>query len=171
MTNRNTLILIWLITILTSCISRMSPTHKSSFWGISMTCITDSTFFTSEPVLKLKAGIPFKNGKFRQSYINPKCENIPNYVSILPMWPSKIILDFKKHHYYFLHSPHPVYPENDFKTENFPIAYRLDLGKLIYNRTINEITLSSEIYTWTRTFGISFSPSDSILILTSKNGY
>lgn len=132
-----------------------------------MTCVTDSTSLTVDPVVKIKAGIPCPK-EFKQSYTNPTCTNRPDFVSFVQFWPSDIILQFKEKKYYFVHSPIPSNPDIKFGEKKFAVAYKFDSGRLDYNKKTRELTLNSEIYFWKRTFIVSTLSKDSVLTLTAK---
>ncbi len=170
MIKKFSLIFIFLTLLLTSCISKKYPIPDSNFWGVLITCTVDSTALTNEKIVRIKTGIRCKNGPC-QHYTNKSCKNVPDYVSILSFWPSSLSLDFKKKSYSIIHSPKPLNPDNDFRTDKFPVAYKLDVGSLKYNKEKNEISLTSNIYSWTQTYKLSYSILDSVLTMESKNGY
>jgi len=165
---KNILFVLITLFILSSCAVSKYPTRKKDYWGVVMTCITDSTALTIAPIVKIKAGIPCPK-EFIQSYTNPSCSNRPDFISFVQFWPSELMFNFKDEKYYFVHSPKPSNPKIKFGEDKFAVAYSLDAGSLSYNKKTRELTLTSEISSWKRIFIVSALSKDSILTLTAKN--
>ncbi|MES2516426.1 MAG: hypothetical protein V4580_19900 [Bacteroidota bacterium] len=159
---------IYLISIfLTSCLISKYPTPTSFYGGVFQSCQTDSTVLTVETLIKLKT-----EQKCRSCVENKylQCNNLPEYIDYLHVYPSNIIFDFKKKTYTMIYGNRPSDPTIKYGDEKFRVAYSFDISKLIHNTKTNTWTLKSEQYNWTRTFEISYSKLDDIVTLKAKKG-
>ena len=160
---------IFLILVLTSCITSKIPTSKGVFSGTIMTCKTDSTSLTGDSIVLIKRNSNC-NGCNCHYFSNPKCANRPDYADSQFFWPSNIILNIKEKRYTTLHSPHPTDPNIKYGEPNFTVTYKFDTGNIEYNNKKSTLTLKSLVTNWTRTYTVQYSPEDSIIILKYKNG-
>ena len=85
-------------------------------------------------------------------------------------WPTNIILNLKDKKYTTLHSPRPTNPDIKYGDPNFTVTYSFDIGKIKYHKKSSTIVLKSDKTSWTRTFNVKYSTTDSTLIMKYKNG-
>ena len=151
----------------------MGQNFKKDFYGVPLTCVTDSTSITMDSIINLKRATPTgiepnpKCPRFRYK----QCDNIPTYIEYVNFWPTQIILNFKQKTYFFLHSPHPTDPNIKYGEEGFTVTYSYDIGKLSINKKKKRLTLTSTKHNWTKSFDIIYSSQEDILTLINKNGY
>lgn len=174
------LILFGLPLIFVSCLSRY-PISTKEFWGVPMTCKTDSSTLFNDTPIKIKKGVTVRP-LYCPSCKYHACDNKPDFFDLVFFWPVNITLDFKKKEYTFLYSPSRSVP-GDQKTQSGEtkyslsysigneqfVYYQMDYGTLSYNKKRQIITLNSKIYNWIRTFAFSYSRQDSVLTLSGKN--
>jgi hypothetical protein len=163
---------IFLATLL-CCFSSTAQKMKKEFWGVPMTCVTDSSSITFDTIINLKRATPTGQGPYPKNpvYKYRDCSSAPDYIEFVQFWPTQIILNFKKKTYFFLHSPRPNDPKIKYGENGFTVAYDFDHGTLTYDKRKQLLTLTSTKNTWTKTYKISYSRQKDILTLQFKNNY
>ena len=157
--------LLFLVIILTSCAAPRIPMPVGFYGGVFQSCRTDSTTLTADTLIQLKTQkVCDRCPENKYLY----CGNLPEYIDVLQMWPSSIILNFKEKHFLFLYSNRPFDLTIKYGDNKFSVAYNHDLGTLKYNKKLHLLTLTSTKYNWTRTFIMTYSKTDDILTLRAK---
>lgn len=149
---------------LASCLSFRIPTPNYRYSGVFQSCQKDSTILTIDTLIRLKPEIKCRSCN-ENKYL--KCDNLPDYIDFLHVYPGNIVFNFKTKEYIFIHSNKSANLDIKYGQENFAVAYNFDSGTIKRNKKYNTWTLKSTVFNWSRTFSFSYSKQNSMLTLKS----